>query len=47
MNIEIGESMSENIERIIERFGIVDEGDIVSELDLIGKGEIGLDGRSL
>ena len=47
MNIEIGESMSENIERIIGQFGIVDEGDIVSELDLIEKGEIGLDGRSL
>lgn len=33
--------MSEDIERIIERFGIVDEGDIVSESDFIGKEEVG------
>ena len=45
MNIEIGESMSEDIKRIIERFGIVDEGEIVSEADLIGKEEV--DGGSL
>jgi len=45
MNIEIGEIMSEDIKQIIERFGIVDEGEIVSEADLIGKEEV--DGRSL
>jgi len=47
MNIEIGESMSEDIKRIIERFGIVEEGEIVSETDLIGKEEVEVDGSSL
>lgn|GEM_PF-1805667 len=39
--------MSEDIRRLIEQFGIVDEGEIVSEADLIGEEEVALDGRSV
>jgi len=39
--------MLEDIKQLIERFGIVDEGEIVSDADLIEKEEVILDGGSL
>lgn len=38
--MQIKESMSEDIKQVIEQYGVVDEGLIISESDLINREEV-------